>query len=111
MLRVRHGRIDDSAGVATATHLDFSPDIDEAEIDAYVATGEPLEVAGAFTIDGRGAAFIDRMLVARQRMRSEQAGPEQHRDADDEHAGRVDQEVATEVGRADVHRDCDEEAA
>ena len=61
MLRVREGRIHDSAGAATATHIDFSPDIDEAEIDAYVATGEPLEVAGAFTIDGRGAAFIDRI--------------------------------------------------
>ena len=30
----------------------------EAEIDAYVATGEPLWVAGSFTIDGFGAAFI-----------------------------------------------------
>ena len=29
------------------------------EIAAYVASGEPLAVAGAFTIDGRGAAFID----------------------------------------------------
>jgi septum formation protein len=28
------------------------------EIDAYVATGEPLEVAGGFTIDGRAAPFI-----------------------------------------------------
>ncbi len=28
------------------------------EIDAYVATGEPLKVAGAFTIDGLGGAFI-----------------------------------------------------
>jgi len=30
-----------------------------AEIDAYVATGEPLHVAGAFTIDGRGAVFVE----------------------------------------------------
>ncbi|WAC65253.1 Maf family protein [Agrococcus sp. SL85] len=59
MLRVRGGRIEDSAHVATATSLRFAADIDESEIDAYVATGEPLQVAGAFTIDGRGAAFID----------------------------------------------------
>jgi septum formation protein len=30
----------------------------EAEIDAYVATGEPLHVAGAFTLDGRGGWFV-----------------------------------------------------
>jgi septum formation protein len=29
------------------------------EIAAYVATGEPLGVAGAFTLDGRSAPFID----------------------------------------------------
>ncbi|HET6816257.1 MAG TPA: nucleoside triphosphate pyrophosphatase [Mycobacteriales bacterium] len=29
------------------------------EIAAYVATGEPLRVAGAFTIDGRAAIFVD----------------------------------------------------
>ncbi len=33
----------------------------EAEIDAYIATGEPLQVAGGFTLDGRGAPFIDRI--------------------------------------------------
>jgi len=31
----------------------------DAEIDAYVATGEPLHVAGAFTLDGRSAPFVD----------------------------------------------------
>jgi septum formation protein len=31
----------------------------DAEIAAYVATGEPLAVAGAFTIDGLGGPFID----------------------------------------------------
>jgi septum formation protein len=33
----------------------------EAEIDAYVASGEPLECAGSFTIDGLGGAFIERI--------------------------------------------------
>ncbi|SMC86072.1 Maf family protein [Kibdelosporangium aridum] len=31
----------------------------EAEIDAYIASGEPLNVAGGFTIDGKGAWFVD----------------------------------------------------
>jgi septum formation protein len=36
-------------------------DLSDAEIDAYVATEEPLSVAGAFTIDGRGGAFVERI--------------------------------------------------
>lgn len=32
---------------------------DDAEVAAYVATGEPQQVAGAFTIDGLGGGFID----------------------------------------------------
>ncbi len=39
--------------------MQFAADIDDDEIDAYIATGEPLEVAGAFTIDARGAGFIE----------------------------------------------------
>jgi len=31
----------------------------EAEIAAYIATGEPLAVAGAFTLDGRGGWFVE----------------------------------------------------
>lgn len=46
-------------GVAsTAVHF---AEISDAEIDAYVATGEPLRVAGAFTIDGIGGAFLERI--------------------------------------------------
>jgi septum formation protein len=33
-------------------------DLSDAEIDAYVATNEPLKVAGAFTLDSLGGAFI-----------------------------------------------------
>ncbi|WP_103663300.1 nucleoside triphosphate pyrophosphatase [Microbacterium sp. CJ77] len=39
----------------------FADDVADAEIAAYVATGEPLHVAGAFTIDSLGAAFITRI--------------------------------------------------
>lgn len=42
--------------VASAT-VHFA-DVTDAEIDAYVATGEPMAVAGAFTIDGLGGAFV-----------------------------------------------------
>ncbi|KQM40118.1 nucleoside triphosphate pyrophosphatase [Microbacterium sp. Leaf203] len=39
----------------------FAADVDDAEIAAYVATGEPLLVAGAFTVDSLGGAFIERV--------------------------------------------------
>jgi septum formation protein len=44
--------------VETASTIVHFADISDAEIDAYVATGEPLQVAGAFTIDGLGGAFV-----------------------------------------------------
>ena len=46
-----------ATGTASASVVHFA-DLTEAEIDAYVATGEPLKVAGAFTIDGLGGAFL-----------------------------------------------------
>ena len=42
-------------GAATTVHF---ADVTDEEIDAYVGTGEPLQVAGAFTIDGLGGPFV-----------------------------------------------------
>jgi septum formation protein len=42
---------------AARTVVHFA-DLDDEEIAAYVATGEPLQVAGSFTIDGLGGAFV-----------------------------------------------------
>ena len=44
----------------SSTKVYFS-NITDKEIEAYVATGEPLKVAGAFTIDGIGGAFLERI--------------------------------------------------
>jgi septum formation protein len=44
-----------SAPAATVVHF---ADVSDEEIAEYVATDEPLSVAGAFTIDGRGGAFV-----------------------------------------------------
>jgi septum formation protein len=46
-----------SAGASAATTVRFA-DLSDDEIVAYVATGEPLEVAGAFTVDGLGGPFV-----------------------------------------------------
>ena len=53
-------RLDGHARTASAvasTEVEFA-DLDDAEIDAYVATGEPGLVAGAFTIDGLGGPYV-----------------------------------------------------
>ncbi|ROP78250.1 MULTISPECIES: Maf family protein [unclassified Frigoribacterium] len=46
------------AGAVASADLVFADDLEPEELAAYVETGEPLEVAGAFTIDGRASAFI-----------------------------------------------------
>ena len=45
------------AAATAATTVRFA-EVSDAEIEAYVATGEPLQVAGAFTVDGLGGAFV-----------------------------------------------------
>ena len=51
------GQMSPAAGRVSSTVVHFE-NISDAEIEAYVATGEPLKVAGAFTIDGLGGAFL-----------------------------------------------------
>jgi septum formation protein len=48
----------DVAVVSTVVHFAA---LTTQELEAYLATGEPLEVAGAFTLDGLGAPFVRRV--------------------------------------------------
>ena len=45
----------ENQGAATRVHF---ADLTDDEITAYVATGEPLQVAGGFTVDGLGGPFV-----------------------------------------------------
>ena len=51
-------RVERDASAVARTVVHFGNPTDE-EIDALVATGEPMRVAGAFTIDGYAAPYID----------------------------------------------------
>jgi septum formation protein len=53
----RGGRVRAAAGRPAVASVTFAT-LDESEIDAYVASGEPLQVAGAFTVDSLGGPFI-----------------------------------------------------
>ena len=61
LAEVKDGVIVRGVGEHTEASVTFRDDITDEEIEAYIATGEPLKVAGAFTIDARGAAFVDRI--------------------------------------------------
>jgi septum formation protein len=64
-LRTGHWLIAPGSGlelgeVASSEVFHASPS--EQEIDAYIATGEPLQVAGGFTLDALGGPFIERII-------------------------------------------------
>jgi septum formation protein len=50
-----------SRDIAVASTVVYFADPTPAEVEAYLATGEPLAVAGAFTLDGLGAPFVRRV--------------------------------------------------
>lgn len=49
-----------SASICTRTVVHFA-NLSDSEIEKYVATGEPLNVAGAFTIDSIGGSYVERI--------------------------------------------------
>jgi septum formation protein len=64
VLRTGHSLVDTATGRTAAavasTTVQFA-EVSDEEIAAYVATGEPLQVAGAFTVDGLGGGFVTRI--------------------------------------------------
>jgi len=65
VLHTGHWLMDERAvptmlGATSSTSVTWAT-VSDDEIDAYVATGEPLAVAGAFTIDGLGGPFVERI--------------------------------------------------
>jgi len=72
MLRLLSGRthrVITGIAVVTATRTEVAAEVtavkfltlSDAEIDAYIATGEPMDKAGAYAIQGRAARFIPRI--------------------------------------------------
>ncbi|NJN30508.1 MAG: septum formation inhibitor Maf [Synechococcales cyanobacterium RM1_1_8] len=59
-----HSLIDLGQGLTLShcrtTRVHFAP-VSDAEIRAYVATGEPMNCAGCFALEGRGGQFIERL--------------------------------------------------
>jgi septum formation protein len=53
----KHGTTVGTRTALASTIVHFAR-VSDPEIEAYVATGEPLDVAGGFTIDGLGCAFV-----------------------------------------------------
>lgn len=57
---VAAGRGSDLRTAVSSTHV-WMRELDASEIDRYVASGEPMDKAGAYAIQGRGAAFVARI--------------------------------------------------
>lgn len=53
-----HGRTGASVGDVAHTEVHMGT-LTDAEMDAYLATGEPFQVAGGFTLDALGGAFVE----------------------------------------------------
>ncbi|WP_404431757.1 Maf family nucleotide pyrophosphatase [Microbacterium lacus] len=61
VVRVQPGAASREVHAVAEASVTFAADVSDAEIDTYVDSGEPLQVAGAFTVDSLGGAFIERV--------------------------------------------------
>lgn len=61
VFRLQPGTEPTEAVAVAESAVTFADDISDEEIAAYVASGEPLLVAGAFTVDSLGGPFITRV--------------------------------------------------
>lgn len=60
VLHVRDGQVV-GRGIQTASTTVHFADPEPSDLEAYLASGEPLWVAGGFTLDGLGGWFVDRI--------------------------------------------------
>lgn len=60
VLRMRDGEMAGEVGETASTTVHFSTP-EASDLEAYLASGEPLWVAGGFTLDGLGGWFVDRI--------------------------------------------------
>lgn len=58
LLRLRDGAVTHRQAQSDCTTVHFAKPV-EADLRAYVASGEPMKVAGGFTLDGLGGWFVD----------------------------------------------------
>ncbi len=61
VFRLRPGSEPVEATAVAEAAVTYADDVTDEEIAAYVASGEPLLVAGAFTVDSLGGPFITRV--------------------------------------------------
>ncbi len=61
LIDCRGGEVRGALGAVDTATVTLATDVTDAELEVYVASGEPLQLAGGFAIDGLAGAFIERI--------------------------------------------------
>ena len=62
LIDCRGGVLGEGVGAVRTAEVTLADDVTDVELMAYVDSGEPLQVAGGFTIDGKASAFIEHIV-------------------------------------------------